>query len=357
MYSLSEVQSKRLNIVKMLFAFFVVFSHCNLSNIHFDDSNIETVAIETFEFVRYLFSGLLPEAAVPGFFLMSSIFLYKKDFDWAENVKKKTRSLLVPYLFMNSFWIVIFAFFQMIPQTQVFFGDPSSYISNYSVSGWLHAYGIGAEFPFLYPLWFVRNLFVLNLLAKWMKKVIDKMPGVILTVLILFYFFCDQYFMTISISMWCFGYYIVKYNCDLNFFDDKKSVPIIFIIISCLCIREKNSVIALPLLRLQMLISLAFWYGCFSRDVNGLLQRNLLKYSEYNFSIYLFHEMFLSFLIKTLAIVLGGWLVPWIVSYFLLPFVICCFSVFMSIFSQKCFPKVFGLIMGPRFQQKTKNST
>ena len=89
MYSLSEVQSKRLNIVKMLFAFFVVFSHCNLSNIHFDDSNIETVAIETFEFVRYLFSGLLPEAAVPGFFLMSSIFLYKKDFDWAENVKKK----------------------------------------------------------------------------------------------------------------------------------------------------------------------------------------------------------------------------------------------------------------------------
>lgn len=79
--------------------------------------------------------------------------------------------------------------------------------------------GVTGE-PLVYPLWFVRDLFFLNIISVFLKHIIDKFPKAILLILLLAWilnfdtkvFFCSIQ----SLCFWCFGYYIIKFNvhCD-----------------------------------------------------------------------------------------------------------------------------------------------
>lgn len=51
-------------------------------------------------------SNVFCDCAVPAFILISSVLLYRKDFLWKDNMKKKVRNLLIPYLIFNALWIV-----------------------------------------------------------------------------------------------------------------------------------------------------------------------------------------------------------------------------------------------------------
>lgn len=346
-FIISDEQSKRLYILKLLMAFFVVYIHCVPIG--------GGIAPRWFELLKYTVSGLISQCAVSCFFLMASILLYRKDVKWKDNIAKKCRSLLIPYFIMNTVWIVIFAVCQSIPQTAVFFKDINNRISEFSIYRWFQSYGIGATYPFLGPLYFLRNLFILNLLAHIIKFLIDRFPKSSLFFIIALYFLLpltNTYFRQIADSMmWCFGYLIVKYRVNINKFDDNKWIPITYIvtIFICLILRDVNIIIlSTALQRFFYMISIIFWYSCFTKNLNGTLQRLFLRYSVYNFGIYIFHENTLTIAIRIIAAVLGTSIYVQIFELVFLPLIIAAFIIVLCIVFKKAAPKVFSIMIGAR---------
>lgn len=192
-FIISDDQKRRLNILKMLFALFVIFIHNDLSDIKFSDQLFVIEVPIWYEYFIYLISEVIPRCAVHGFFLMSSILLYRKEFEWKNNIKKKFQTLLTPYFIMNTIWVFVFFLFQSNQKTAVFFGNDDNIIRNLNIIGWLNIYGISAKFPLLYPLWFLRNLFIFNLLAIVIKRFIDKFPRLVFSLTLVVYLFVPAF--------------------------------------------------------------------------------------------------------------------------------------------------------------------
>lgn len=96
---------------------------------------------------------------VPVFFAISGFLHFRSYRPSLENyltlVRKKTRSLLVPYILANVAAVIVVALNRKIP----FVSD----INELQTRGWLSlALGID-NFPILYPLWFLRDLYALFL--------------------------------------------------------------------------------------------------------------------------------------------------------------------------------------------------
>ena len=352
-FAISDEQSIRLNILKFLMAIFVVYIHNNTLKVSFSTETVVTVIPQWFALMKYTVSELISKCAVPCFFLMSSIFLYRRDFKWKDNTIKKIKSLLVPYFIMITFYIVVFAVCQSIPQTAVFFGN-DYIIAEFSVVTWFQAYGIGAR-PLAGVLWSVRNLFILNLLAPVIKFIIDRFPKISIVVIVASYFLLPttniDYLQIAELSMWCFGYLIVKCQVNINKFDGNRWIPIIYIgtMVICLILRDiEISVISTVISRLGIAIGIIFWYSCFTNNLNGTIQKLFQKYSKYNYGIYIFHYFPIIFATKLVTKVFGTHIYVLVLDYIFLPPIIIVFSIIVCIVLKKLAPKTFSLLTGAR---------
>lgn len=361
-YQLTDEQSKRLNIMKFLLALFVVCIH---NGVGMGEAKLANGVITTnlptwFDYYSYALSEIIPRCAVSGFFLMSSLLLYRKKFTWKLNMKKRIKTLLIPYIILNSFWIVVFALGQHIPQTKIFFNNQDNIVANFTLFKWLQAYGIGAPYPFLYPLWFLRNLLILNILAVLIKKIIDFAPRISLTIVCLMFLFLpafpfNDFCYSIYVSdlcMWCLGYFVVKFKWNINKFDRNKGIFVAFIIL--LIIRIALMGIGMPIVlrtlisRIGIALSLVFWYSCFSKNINGKIQKLFLSLSGFNFGIYLFHEMNLTFAKKLIAKIFGVNFIIQFFQYIFLPFIIVALVIILCIVLKRFFPRLFAVLTGSR---------
>lgn len=152
--------------------------------------------------VQILLSEGVARIAVPVFFIISGYLFFSKldRWDWSVwlgKLKKRVRTLLVPYLL----WVTL-AFlveFAIVLVRHRFSGgsSPVELLSNYgwgliywncgrhfvsfekNVLGW----AIPSAYPFDFPLWFVRDLIVLCLLAPVIHFLVRRTRGWILAVL------------------------------------------------------------------------------------------------------------------------------------------------------------------------------
>ena len=181
-YPLSATVSRRLNVYKLLLTVLVVYIHANASGANFASGAVTVSEPAWLGNFRFFLSNGVARAAVPGFFLTSAVLLYRKPFRWKENLAKKLRTLGIPYLILNTLWIAVFFAAQQLPFARDFFSNPDKIIGSWGPMDWLNAYlGFsGSRYPFLYPLWFVRDLLVLNLLSPVLGWIIDRFPNLCL---------------------------------------------------------------------------------------------------------------------------------------------------------------------------------
>lgn len=101
-YEINEDMSQRLNIMKFVFMVCVVFIHSYaLPGLPYALDVPRYVA----ECKEIVVNGIC-RVAVDGFFFISGLLLFAKEFTWLGNLRKKAKSILVPYLLINSFWII-----------------------------------------------------------------------------------------------------------------------------------------------------------------------------------------------------------------------------------------------------------
>lgn len=361
---LTAEQSQRIGILKVWLTIMVIFIHSYGEGANFSDGNISFQIPAWLAVFKYAVSKVISTSAVPTFFFLSAFFLYSKPFSWRQNLKRKCRSLFAPYLILNTFWIIVFASAQHIAFLSPFFSDSRNIISNWDVSDWLHAY-LGSpstlfpadSYPMLYPLWFMRDLITLNILAKVYSAFVSKLPRLSIAAFLLTWICTDQepvFCLSIqAICFWGMGCWFAERKRSFDEFDKVNQTFLgvayaILIVVRC-ALRLYEGIFFIPLHHLCAFVGAVFWYA-FATKLEGKLKEGLLFVSRYTFCVYLFHEYTLGVSRKIAVRLLPVTPLFQVALYCLLPFVIFALCVAWSVAFEKRLPKVYAVLSGGRHQ-------
>ena len=147
------------------------------------------VDVDAYPFFRsfsYLFSNVFSNIAVPLFFFFSGyLFFYRSDgFDWrtyAGKLKRRACTLLVPYVFWNLLFIVLYLSAELLfPGLMSGRNKP---VADYSATDWSWAFWdirhinpeVDGAFPINPPLWFIRDLMVVMIFSPLIYFILKRM--------------------------------------------------------------------------------------------------------------------------------------------------------------------------------------
>ncbi len=354
---ISQEESNKISILKVWLTIMVIFIHSYSEEIHFSSGNVNLDTPIWLNVFEYTISQVISRCAVPTFFFLASFFLYRKKYLWGNNIRRKCFSLLIPYVLLNTFWIVFYGICQKITFSKAFFSQSNTIIANWKLLDWVKAY-LGSpqnSYPLLYTLWFVRDLFVLNLLANVFLWFIKKTKRFSIIFFITLWLLCKNtqiFFLDIqAVCFWGIGCWFV-FNRKLSMFDKYKFIPVCLVyfvlIIVTVCLKNNKNLIFLIINRLCSIIGMIFFYRFTTTIRSSFFREKLLLISKYSFAIYIFHEMNLSMLKKICIKLFPVLPIFQLLEYVFIPVVIFCGCLLFSVILNRKFPKIYNIIIGGR---------
>lgn len=347
-YILSKEESSRLNILKYIAIIFVVYIHAYAVDVNFADGTNTFLLPWWLLFFENLISQTIARCGVPLFFLISSVLLFKKQRDYKFTIKEKIKSLLIPYLIWNSFWVCTFAVLQKLSFTAPYFSGNETPILDSSFSEWLALYGIGFNLPSPqnYPLWFLRDLMLVTIFFPVIKKIADRFPkllfaGAVITLAIPVDFPLKQ-----ALLWFCIGACIVKLQIHMTVFDSISMWKIFLFYAICASIKMmvNNHIIDV----LFIYIGIIFWLRVSKSIYNCKCKNIFLQLSTWTFMIYVAHEMTLSSLKKLCFRLLPTEPIWLLMEYLLLPVVVIIGCSIAGAILKRATPKLYSVVTGAR---------
>ncbi len=341
----NDREKAAISIVKSILMLAVVYIHSNsIPNLGYPFEREQHV-----QRVIDIFSEGFLEAAVPVFFVISSFLLYTKQFIFAENLKKKWRTLVIPYLLINTLWIVVFGSASLTPVRGAIIGTQYEVRG---VKGFFDAYlGIfERSMPLYYPFWFLKDLILLNLLAVPIGKLVDRFPILTGIGLLAAYGFGVHFIIASSyILFWSEGCYLAKYygKCrDVYSRINFKLATLLYLAVFML-----YSIFGINFLSFQVIL-----FGVealFLCKLSGMLIGTrcgdfLLWFSGYSFFVYAFHEYMEAFLKRGIMSILPQTAVIQILEYILLPVFVVSICLVTGKIARTWMPKLYALVCGGR---------
>ena len=333
---MSALSSDGATLAKLIATFSVVLTHAHKIFGYIGVTDAQVFYLRGF----HAFSS----SGVPVFFLLSGYFLTVKDnFDYRINLKKKFKSLVIPYCgFMLIYTCISCVGSQVLP---AFFDD----FTKFTARDWLmHLFGIpfvvGPEF--YGPFWFIRELFIFNLLSFALVPAVKKIPGYLLIpAMIVLYFLPISRQICYSIPLFLTGMYFgTKKNIPiLNhpihlivLFAAAFTVPIVF----AGGLPRKVSIFLMALSTLMISGKLA------ERDNLRRMARRAIPYS---FPIYAMHEYPMVTIMRLLALKHIS-LPAAVIAFFTVPFFVIAVCVCVAVIWKRLFPRTYMLFTGGRYE-------
>lgn len=192
------------------------------------------------------------EIGVPLFFTISGylFFLNFSKCDYYRKIKTRTKSLLVPYLIWNTFFICVYFIIQQIPALSPFFSGNNKRVIDYTFIDFIRAYwdcgnwNEGNGTPILQTYWYVRNLFILCLFSPFIYYIVNKTRYICVSIFIILWILkTDSAFTLASISFFGLGAYVSQNIDNIWIFVKKNLYPLAsaYIIILIIDIVLKNN--------------------------------------------------------------------------------------------------------------------
>lgn len=162
----------------------VLMIHARFLSLSGGGYNITIADYPVYWNISYYITEILARIAVPSFFIFSG-FLFFNNIDhfnftiYRTKIKKRIRSLLIPYLFWNAV-VVMFYYLQQTFAPSLA-GNTHNLVVNYNIDDWVHAFWTD---PISYPLWYVRDLMIVCVISPVIYFLI-KRSGLIFPLLML----------------------------------------------------------------------------------------------------------------------------------------------------------------------------
>lgn len=327
-------RNKTIDAMKALSTIMVVYIHSH--NI------VNYAGVENRNTVIQLVS-VLTGAGVPAFFLISAYLTKKSAKPYKENIKKKVKTLLLPYLL----WILIYVMLEVVGNKVL----PTAFsdVTKWSGVDWIkNLVGIPFVEPPIYsPLWFVRDLFVLNLIAPVFELIINRTPHYITLIIIGggWYLPLPGYFRQ-AICFFMLGLFMGAIEAkNVRIFISKKVSTFLTIIfmLGIVVLPDNYYVTKTKTLMATALLYFICRFICENREYKWLQ-----SITSYSFWIYATHGKLLSIL-QTLSIRVLTQSDGIILAEFLIfPVVVILICITLGTAVQKLCPHVYSVLTGGR---------
>ena len=340
-YKIGEEESKRYNALKALMCLFVLFIHA------FGERYIGHLSGRPYWLfqITFVISRIICDCAVPVFMLISSVMLFAKPLRWWQNVKKKMRTLLVPYLVFNSLWIIVVLCGRFLSRKLGIAGLDIVNFDTKSPLGWLNAYLGYSGKPALTILWYVRDLFILNLLAIPLKKLVDwlPVPMLILTTALWFFGVPIPVLGAYSLVPFILGIYLVKYGIHLSDLDKKLNRYLVLIgfvglLVADILLKRENIYVHNGF----VICSVVFYLRLSGKLLRGRKIVDLIVPAS--FFVYLTHL----FVYAVLKAVIGNSFYMYFATYFAFPLVALAVLLSVYYFLRRFLPGLLRAVLGGR---------
>jgi surface polysaccharide O-acyltransferase-like enzyme len=194
--------SKRMEVLRFPLIVLIVFNHNYANSIRSPQGVVTSTDFGgvCVDFVKFLISLGIARVAVPLFFLMSGYLFFLGEWSWAKysgKLKRRLRTLLIPYLFWNLLTLLVKAIAPTIPRLNAyFFGISLPPLHTFSFVECVNVlFKISMLYlvnPISFQFWFIRNLMGLVLLAPVIHFLLTRRSALpFLAVLFCWWFFSD----------------------------------------------------------------------------------------------------------------------------------------------------------------------
>lgn len=289
----------------------VVLIHCDLSSKY--DLSSDAISFQ----IMYFFSQVICRICVPIYFMMSGfLFFYKLNGVFDKNIylgklSKRIRTLLIPYLLWNFVGFLFLVMKICLPRFFPGLVGMEIELSTFFESFWDFKYSEEvtifnpnepAGYPIDFPLWFLRDLIVLNLITPliyWAVKLLKSVFPIVLLVLFIG-------------NIWCYGivglditgltFYSIGAYFSLNDLNPVNSLsklrfmPFLYIVIAIVDVLTCNASYNIFIHRLGIVIGSV---SCLVIAV-ALVRRKLCgdsrELANMGFFTYVFHGLIMSIL-------------------------------------------------------------
>ncbi len=211
----SEETSKRIISLRYLLSVLVVCIHANLTPELANYYHYEFIQPYWIEVCKNFICNILGGAAVPLFFFFASFLQFKKNDTYGELLRKRSKSLLLPYIVWTIITVLLFFISQSIPQTASYFQNPMNIVKNWKGLDWIKIFTFCSDtYPFVGQFWFLRELIIFIILSPILKFLCERVPGIIIIFISVAALKEVPLFFTVSSS--AFFFYVAGYFCAVK---------------------------------------------------------------------------------------------------------------------------------------------
>lgn len=326
-----------------------------------------------FDSIKFLLSPFIyiNQCGVPIFFLISGFLsegTIERTGNYGNMMKKKAKSLLIPYFIWNIFY--------MLMEVVGYYIMPSAFddISHESMIMLLIKM-IGIPFikgPIYEPLWFINSLFMFFCFLPVINFVVKKLPGfyiIIIDLLLMSIYvpllYSDGYFINRSIPFFILGLYLAENKNKIfrifnNIYKYRYILLLIFGFATYIIayVKSINSDIhsvyrvgmTCHVITMTIIMGLCTSIFLIIRDISKIqIIRQILNcLSEYSFMIYVMHGKILSILQILFSRLLKQNGIIVILEYLLLPIIVILINIIIAFFMKRHLNKVYAVIVGKR---------
>ena len=296
--------------------------------------------------------------AVPLFYFISGLLFFKSVHcikDCILGIKKRVRSLLVPYIIWNIIFVGWYVAMALVPGVSRFVN--SDMLSHFNLETPIESLRYLLLEPAGFHLWFLRDLLLYVLASPLLFLTCKRFPLMALVLIYVVFGWINRtgiiYFAAGSIVALHYGLDVF----DKSLFKNNVIRLMLLLLFVAKCIMtippSCDFIVCNPyfqqIANMAGIIS-AWWiydvtYKAFSA---GSLEKILLYISKYAFFIYLFHEPALNIIKKIGVFILGVNDKTLIALYFISPILMTAIAIGVAIIIKSIMPKWYSIAVGGR---------
>lgn len=334
----------------------VVFIHNRFVEVRYS-GHAETLYVSAWaEYVRTIISTIIARPAVPLFFLISGYLLYSKNPTQSQNIVAKAKTIAAPYITWTILSLGFFGLAQNLQVTKPFFSNQTNLIGNFKGVDWIDAFAgrftDRAPYPFIYQFWFLRDLFILNIIFPAIKVLCEKISAVFLTLLVVLWFTGFSLHLVPMEAAFFFsvGCLLARRNVTISCLAKIPLSGISAAYIALIALQIYSNAKADSLVcKINILIGAIFILKMSILLLqNQSIRSKSIKLESYAFFVYASHEPLLTILRKLSVRMIPQNSLTVLTLYFFVAGLTITLSLLTGKLIRTVFPKIYGLLTGER---------
>lgn len=338
-----QIISNKIVVLNFILSIMIVIYHSDCKRaMHYDNFDLLYYVSES---ISKLFN-----LAVPSFFFISSFLFYRnfKNSTYIYKLKSRFKSLVIPYIFWNLFYCILFILISNISFLEGHYNTIVTFNIAHNI--------IGICTSQYTPLWFVLDLIIYTLLSPFILFIIENKKISILLIIILIYFnLCIDisykscfYWAPIYLTGAILGKYYSNFVFTTLYINRHIQILAFILLITFSIFQVFNTSIKITYLY-RIISPFLFWIlvDAFLLNKKNYI-RNPKGYFHYSFFIYANHFFFITAIQKMISWLNINPTLSFILSYAIIPPIIIFYLIKCATFLQKRCNKVYSLITGGR---------